>query len=362
MRKNNNVKKFALVAIALFIAIASVVTLQGRASALEAPAAIDNVAVNETVTESTTASAPTETEAATEATEVVVTDESVTDAPAEDPVDKPEDVLPETDVPAHTHNYSKKTTKATCTSEGCTTYTCSCGDSYVADKVAPIGHNYESVVTAPAIGAVGYTTHTCKNCGDEYVDSYTDALVPETEPVETEPAPIEPAPTEPVHVHNYVAVQTVKPNCTTEGYTVYKCECGDAYNADFTAKTAHNYNETVVEPTTEKEGYTVHTCTGCGDTYKDNFTPVVVPETEPSEPDDEETEVTEPTQPEPTEPEEDEEDEEEEEECVHHCDPSDGHEHEEIQVGCYIYVYCIHVKSPMKGADGFTVYYPWSFY
>ena len=39
----------------------------------------------------------------------------------------------------------------------------------------PHEHVYESVVTAPTCTEQGYTTHTC-SCGDSYVDSYVDAI------------------------------------------------------------------------------------------------------------------------------------------------------------------------------------------
>lgn len=55
-----------------------------------------------------------------------------------------------TNKPQHTHSYSKKITAATCTKQGYTTYTCSCGDTYVADYVSP-SHQY--------------TDYVCKICG-----------------------------------------------------------------------------------------------------------------------------------------------------------------------------------------------------
>ena len=33
----------------------------------------------------------------------------------------------------------------------------------------------------------------------------------------------------------------------------------------------HSYKETVVEPTTESEGYTLHECSACGHSFKVNF-------------------------------------------------------------------------------------------
>ena len=43
------------------------------------------------------------------------------------------------------------------------------------DYAAPHTHSYTSVVTAPTCTAKGYTTYTC-SCGNSYVDNYTDAL------------------------------------------------------------------------------------------------------------------------------------------------------------------------------------------
>ena len=79
--------------------------------------------------------------------------------------------------PALGHSYNAVVTAPTCTTEGYTTYTCHCGDTYIADEVAALGHNYSAVVTAPTFDSQGYTTHTCSKCNDSYVDSYVEALV-----------------------------------------------------------------------------------------------------------------------------------------------------------------------------------------
>ena len=42
----------------------------------------------------------------------------------------------------HVHQYKSVVTAPTCTDEGYTTYTCDCGDIYVSDKVAALGHDY----------------------------------------------------------------------------------------------------------------------------------------------------------------------------------------------------------------------------
>ena len=52
----------------------------------------------------------------------------------------------------HIHEYSSEVIAPTCTEQGYTTYTCSCGDSYAADYVDALGHDY----------AEG----TCTRCGE----------------------------------------------------------------------------------------------------------------------------------------------------------------------------------------------------
>ncbi len=59
-------------------------------------------------------------------------------------------------VPGHTHSYTKVVTEPTCTERGYTTYTCSCGYSYVDDYVNAKGH---TEVVDPAVAA------TCAKTG-----------------------------------------------------------------------------------------------------------------------------------------------------------------------------------------------------
>ena len=63
-----------------------------------------------------------------------------------------DEILVEQDIiPALGHEYTAVVTEPTCTKSGYTTYTCRCGDSYVADYAAPLGHNVVDGV--------------CTNCG-----------------------------------------------------------------------------------------------------------------------------------------------------------------------------------------------------
>ena len=149
-------------------------------------------------------------------------------------------------------------------------------------------HSYTSVVTAPSCTEKGYTTHTC-TCGDSYVDSYTDALG-----------------------HSYGAwKQTKAPTCTEKGAEVRTCtRCNASETRDINAlghdikhhaakaatctekgwaaydtcsrcnystykeiaATGHHHNAVVTAPTCTAQGYTTHTCTACGNSYKDSYT------------------------------------------------------------------------------------------
>ncbi len=64
----------------------------------------------------------------------------------------------------HTHQYTKLVTAPTCTEEGYTTYTCTCGESYVADKTAALGHDIQETTVAATCTETGSITKTCSRC------------------------------------------------------------------------------------------------------------------------------------------------------------------------------------------------------
>ncbi len=79
------------------------------------------------------------------------------------------------------------------------------------------------------------------------------------------------APTEPPHQHSYSAAQ-IAATCENDGYTLYSCSCGKSYSDNYTAALGHTYNDTVIAPTSSTQGYTEHTCSRCGSSYKDSYT------------------------------------------------------------------------------------------
>ena len=174
------------------------------------------------------------------------------------------------------HSYKTTTIEPTYDADGYTLYTCEvCDYSYKDDATAKLTHNYAStwsydeekhwhactdegyetlkkdeaehtfkdVVTNPTYDAEGYTTHTCTVCGYSYVDSETSKLT-----------------------HNYASTWSHDEvnhwhACTDEGYETLKKD-----------EAEHAFKDDVIAPTFDKGGYTLHTCTVCDYSYKDNET------------------------------------------------------------------------------------------
>jgi hypothetical protein len=84
---------------------------------------------------------------------------------------------------AHEHSYTAVVTPPTCTEEGYTTYTCSCGDSYIDDYVPAAGHKWGEYISNndATYDSDGTKTATCSVCGA------TDTVVDEGSQLKKEP-------------------------------------------------------------------------------------------------------------------------------------------------------------------------------
>lgn len=191
-------------------------------------------------------------------------------------------------VAPHVHSYGMTVTVPTCIERGYTTYTCSCGDSYVDNYVDATGHtpgewivdreamyetngekhkectvcgstvesaiipmlkhSYVAVVTDPTCTDRGYTTHTCSKCGDSYVDSYVNALG-----------------------HSYGDwYEVTAPTCTVDGLERRDCTRCERFETNVLGATGHTYSSVTTLPTCTERGYTTYTCS-CGDSYVDDY-------------------------------------------------------------------------------------------
>lgn len=72
------------------------------------------------------------------------------------------------------------------------------------------------------------------------------------------------------HEHEYGEWEIVKnATCIENGEENRTCACGENEIRTIAAL-GHEYGETITAPTCTEKGYTIHTCSRCNDTYKDN--------------------------------------------------------------------------------------------
>lgn len=146
------------------------------------------------------------------------------------------------------HQYTSKVEKAaTCTTAGVRRYTCtSCKKTYT-EAIPKTGHSYTTKVVAPTCKEKGYTLHTCSKCKNSYCDNNTNVT----------------------STHTYGAWTVTKAaNCKTEGAKSRKCTVCKKTETVSVPKTAHNYLAKEVAATAKEQGYTLYTCSACGDSYK----------------------------------------------------------------------------------------------
>lgn len=102
----------------------------------------------------------------------------------------------------HSHNYVERVVAPTCTEQGYTEYTCECGDTKKDNYVDAKGHTYgEWTISSDGTGV---EERTCSVCGNKEQKN---------------------------HEHSYTET-VVEASCSSKGYTLHECACGDSYKTD----------------------------------------------------------------------------------------------------------------------------------
>jgi hypothetical protein len=224
-----------------------------------------------TVPEDTTGLPPEDTTVPEDTTGLPPED---TTAPEETTALPPEDTTaPEdtTELPPEDTTAPEETTAAPCRHEGdvriegaveagCLSagysgdiYCAECGEMIEKGEVsAALGHSFGSWKGSPAptCTAAGKEVRTCARCGAS--ESRNVAATG----------------------HKAVSDKAVAATCTAAGRTAgsHCSVCGTVLSGRETVPAlGHNYTEKVVAPTYTAEGYTLHTCTRCKYSYKDNY-------------------------------------------------------------------------------------------
>ena len=157
------------------------------------------------------------------------------------------------EIPALKHNLVRHDAKApTCTEIGWEEYdTCSRCDYTTKVELPALKHNLvHHDAKAPTCTEIGWEEYdTCSRC-----DYTTYQEIPALK-------------------HNLVHHDAKAPTCTEIGWEEYDtCSRCDYTTYQEIPVLGHDYAEEVVKPTCEKDGYTLHTCKKCNDSYKDHWT------------------------------------------------------------------------------------------
>ena len=173
-------------------------------------------------------------------------------------------------IPALGHNYNKTVIKPTCTQSGYTKYVCSrCNDTYKSDYQSAIGHKYSYTSNGDKTHTV-ICTNNCgikytENCslqynGEYYVCAYCKTNYENIEISENDTT---------IHTHIWDAGKiTTAPTCTTTGIKTYTCmSCGATKNENVD-KIEHDYDCETNQATCTEDGYTKYTCKYCGYSYQ----------------------------------------------------------------------------------------------
>ncbi len=192
---------------------------------------------------------------------------------------------------AHEHHYESVVTEYTCTENGYTTHTCSCGDAYT-DSITLARHNIEQAeAKAPTCTEPGHEAYEyCSKC-----ELSTRVEIPALGHTEETLAAVEPTCTEtgltegkkctvcneitveqeevPAIEHSYTSEITTPATHTSEGVETFTCSvCGDTYTEVIEKTPDHLHEVEVTAPTCTEDGYTTYTC-ACGDTYTADVVP-----------------------------------------------------------------------------------------
>jgi len=171
------------------------------------------------------------------------------------------------------HKYEAHAVPASCESGGRTVYICEgCGRCSAADYTEPVGHDWDdgTRITGATCTDAGETEYRCVRCGcRQSLWASATGHTPGKASACTEPQICITCGTiiSDALGHDYIDLVT-SPNCTEMGYTVRTCSrCGDSVTENYVEALGHKPSGWIIDlkPTTGAEGSRHRECSVCGE-------------------------------------------------------------------------------------------------
>ena len=159
------------------------------------------------------------------------------------------------ELPILMHNYTETVVSPTCESKGYTLYSCTrCQNSYQANEKAKLPHKESDwIISEPA---------TCVDSGKEIIECEVCHTITNEREIEA-------------LGHDIINHEALQATCENIGHYAYQtCSRCDYTTYEEIPALGHDYHIVIINPTKQQDGYTIHRCNRCSESYTDNYTTV----------------------------------------------------------------------------------------
>lgn len=159
------------------------------------------------------------------------------------------------ELPILMHNYTETVVPPTCESKGYTLYSCTrCQNSYQANEKAKLPHKESDwIISEPA---------TCVDSGKEIIECEVCHTITNEREIEA-------------LGHDIINHEALEATCENIGHYAYQtCSRCDYTTYEEIPALGHDYHIVIINPTKQQDGYTIHRCNRCSESYTDNYTTV----------------------------------------------------------------------------------------
>lgn len=159
------------------------------------------------------------------------------------------------ELPILMHNYVETVVPPTCESNGYTLHSCTrCQNSYRTNEKAKLPHKESDwIISEPA---------TCVDSGKEIIECEVCHTITNEREIEA-------------LGHDIIKHEALEATCENIGHYAYQtCSRCDYTTYEEIPALGHDYYIVIINPTKQQDGYTIHRCNRCSESYTDNYTTV----------------------------------------------------------------------------------------